>query len=154
MKFIYPTSKVKTETFISTCLFNTLGGISGLNKKGQCKLQGAKLAGNVAAAAQERRVRLALPNKAQDRTSPASSLPPFGECWCKATRTPHRSSGCLKVSGRAPWLQPRALIPDATIRQQKRSNLFIGLLKRNCTAVVGPRFTENAPKPHKPGDGS
>lgn len=63
MKFIYAKSKVKTETFKSTCLFNTLEGIPVLKKMCQCKLQDAKLAGKVAAAAQKHRVRLVLPGK-------------------------------------------------------------------------------------------
>jgi len=63
MKFIYARSKVKTETLKSMCLFNTSEGIPVLKEMRRWKLQDAKLAGTVAAAAQKPQVRLVLPSK-------------------------------------------------------------------------------------------
>lgn len=136
MKFIYAKSKVKTETFKSTCLFNTLEGIPVLKKMCQCKLQDAKLAGKVAAAAQKHRVRLVLPskllqpNEQQYLTSPASFCRWLGNAGVKApVPPPPPQQGCLRVSGCTTSLQSPTLIPDAIVRQEKQSHLFIRLLK-------------------------
>lgn len=92
MKFIYAKSKVKTETFKNACLFNTLEGIPLLKKTCQRKLQDAKLAGKVAAAAQKRRVRLVLPSELlqpHDLTPPASFCRWFGNGGVKPLVPPN-----------------------------------------------------------------
>lgn len=116
MKFIDAKSKVKTETFKSTCLFNTLEGIPVLEKMCQRKLQDATLAGEGAVAAQKHL------NQPWDLPSLDSVCCWFGNAGVKPPR-------CLRASGCTMMLQLHSLIPDAIVRWEKQSNRFIRSLK-------------------------